>query len=107
MSPARDRSGIGSTSRWIERSSPVAIRAFLSIGCSGGIGERQGARLGRFGCRTAPSGARPLVLAVDEDAMDDVDAQEEDAQRPPRVGAADPQQRSDRPEAAAEDADEP
>src|SRR6478609_6132818 len=46
-----------------------------------------------------------LVAAVDEDAVDDVDAQEEQRQRPPRVVAADRQQRRDRPEAAADEPD--
>src|SRR3954464_9132600 len=50
---------------------------------------------------------RRFVLAVDEDAVNDVDAQEEDAQRPPRVGAADRQQCPDRAEAAADDPDDP
>ena len=49
----------------------------------------------------------PVVLAVDEDAVDDVDAQEEDRQRPPRVGAADREQRPDRAEAGADDPDDP
>src|SRR5215210_7291172 len=49
---------------------------------------------------------RRFVLAVDEDAVDDVDAQEEDPQRPPRVGAADRQERPDRAEGRADDRDD-
>ena len=68
--------------------------------------DRPGAR--PRGARTAGSGSQPpVVLAVDEDAVDDVDAQEEDRQRPPRVGAADRQQRPDRTEAGADDPDDP
>ena len=37
--------------------------------------------------------------------MEDVDAQDEDAKRPPRVGAADREQGSDRANASADDAD--
>src|SRR5215211_2628372 len=58
----------------------------------------------------APAGSgscRPLFPAVHDDAVDDVHTQGEDAKRPPRVGAADRQQRPDRTEAAADDADYP
>src|SRR5829696_8508394 len=57
---------------------------------------------------SAGSGShRPLVLAEHDDAVDDVDAEGEDAERPPRVGAADRQQGRDRAEAAADDPDDP
>src|SRR5215204_1316374 len=57
-----------------------------------------------------PSGSgseRALVLAIDEDAVHDVDAQEEDGERPPRVVAADRQQRDNGTQAARGDPDEP
>jgi hypothetical protein len=44
-----------------------------------------------------------LVLAEDDDAVDVVDAEGEDRQRPPGVGAADREQGVDRAEAAADD----
>src|SRR5918994_7846964 len=54
------------------------------------------------------SGSRhPLVLAEHEDAVDDIHAQEEDPERPPRVGATDRQQCADRAEAAADDSNDP
>src|SRR5215218_132739 len=53
------------------------------------------------GCHAA------VVVAVDEDAVEDVEAQEEDCQRPPRVVAADREQGSDGSEAGADDPDHP
>jgi hypothetical protein len=48
-----------------------------------------------------------LVLAEHDDPVDDPDAQEEAGQRPPRVRAADRQQRRDRTDTAGGDADDP
>src|SRR4051812_48441258 len=52
------------------------------------------------GCR------RRVVVGVDEDAVDDVHAEEEDGQRPPRIVAADREQRPDRAQARADDPDD-
>jgi hypothetical protein len=66
--------------------------------CSHAVRARDGRRPGGSGS------SRPLVVTEHEDAVDDVHAQEEDAERPPRVGAADREQGPDRAEAAADDA---
>src|ERR1700712_3468679 len=62
------------------------------------------ARRGR--CRASGSRHR-LTVAVDHDSVHDVHAQGEDAKRPPGVGTAYRQQRADRAEATADDADYP
>src|SRR5215213_3890241 len=61
----------------------------------------------RFMRRPPGSAGRHAVVSEDEDAVDDPHAQEEDGERPPWVGAADRQQRADRAQAAADDADDP
>jgi hypothetical protein len=62
--------------------------------------------VGRTGATGRDSGSwRPLLLTVDDEAVDDVHAQGEDAERPPRIRAADRQQGPDRTKAAADDAD--
>src|SRR3954462_14114628 len=48
-----------------------------------------------------------LVLSEDEEAVEDVDAEGEDGQRPPRVVATDRQQGADGAEAGGGDADDP
>src|SRR3954451_11066699 len=50
---------------------------------------------------------RRLFVAEDEEAVDDVQAQEEDAEGPPRVVASDREERADRSEARAGDPDDP
>src|SRR5689334_24736815 len=55
----------------------------------------------------APRALRPRrpVLGVDDDAVQHPQADGEDAQRPERIDAADREQRLDRPDARADDAD--
>src|SRR5215210_898229 len=54
------------------------------------------------------SGLRgPLLLAVQKDAVDDVQAEGEDGERPPRMLPADRQQCPDRAEVGGDDADNP
>src|SRR3954470_10959688 len=60
----------------------------------------------RPGSRAGSAGEFPLVLAEYDDSVDDPDAEEEDPQLPERVMVAHGEQGSNRPEAAADDADE-
>src|SRR5688572_24165657 len=61
-----------------------------------------------YGRAGSGSDCRPaLVLPEDDDAVDDPDREEEERQRPPRVGAPDREQRADRTEAATDDPDDP
>src|SRR5918993_1125290 len=50
--------------------------------------------------------AHAVVIAVDEDAVDDVEAQNEDPERPPGVRAADRQQGADRAQAGSREPDD-
>jgi hypothetical protein len=52
-------------------------------------------------------GSRRLVHAVDDEAVQDPQANEEDAERPARVGSADRQQRFDCPDGGGDDPDHP
>src|SRR3954453_3967563 len=57
--------------------------------------------------RRSSSGSEgTLILTEDEDAVDDVEAEEEDAERPPGVRPADRQQCGDRAQAGGGDADD-
>src|SRR4051812_42501187 len=85
-------------SRLLVGSAPGMARV-LSAGAAGRTPPGRAAS--RSGCRGA------LVRSQDEDAVEDVDAQGEDPERPPRVRAADRQQGADRTEAGADDADHP
>src|ERR671910_2994294 len=59
----------------------------------------------RSGSRGSSRGS--LLLAVDQDPVDDVHAENEDAERPPGVVFADRKQGPDRAEAAGDDPDQP
>src|SRR5688500_5887588 len=56
-------------------------------------------------CSSRPRAA--VVVAELDDAADDVDAQEEHGQRPPRIAVAHRQQGADRAEAGSDDSDHP
>ena len=70
--------------------------------------RRRSRGLPRRGSRLVPRSAavRLLILAEDEQAVDDVEAEGEHGERPPRIGAADRQHGADCPEAGADDADD-
>src|ERR1700722_3032903 len=54
-----------------------------------------------------PLRSRRLFFTVDDETVEDVDAQRENGQRPPWVCAANRQQRLERAEGRGEDSDEP